>query len=59
MVKKLREEYGDKIGLVIVNDYNVPHFNPETDIFKEQLQKKLAINIFKKVKTYLYLAKYK
>ncbi|KAJ8720393.1 hypothetical protein PYW07_012436 [Mythimna separata] len=48
IVKKLREKYGNKIGLVIVDDYHMENFNTEAEIFKNQLQKKLSINVFKK-----------
>ncbi|KAJ8719814.1 hypothetical protein PYW08_011989 [Mythimna loreyi] len=48
MVKKLREKYSNKIGLVAVDDYHVENFNTESEIFKNQLQKKLSINVFKK-----------
>lgn len=49
MVKKLREEYGNKIALIVVDDYHVENFNTEAPVFKDQIQKKLSINIFKKV----------
>ncbi|XP_035437568.2 fatty acid synthase [Spodoptera frugiperda] len=48
MVKKLREEYGNKIALIVVDDYHVENFNTEAAVFKDQIQKKLSINIFKK-----------
>ncbi|KAH9645163.1 hypothetical protein HF086_005708 [Spodoptera exigua] len=48
MVKKLREEHGNKIALIIVDDYHVENFNTEAAIFKDQIEKKLSINIFKK-----------
>ncbi|XP_021181064.3 fatty acid synthase [Helicoverpa armigera] len=46
-VKKLKSQ-GHNIGVVIVDDYHAPSFNPEKPIYKEQLQKKLAFNILKK-----------
>lgn len=49
MVKKLRKEYGNKIGLIIIDDYHVPTFNPEKSVFSEQLQKNLSFSILKKV----------
>lgn len=53
-VKKLNQEPGNKIGLVIVDDFHAPSFNPEKDIFKEQLEKKLAFNVLKKVTNYYF-----
>uniref|UniRef100_A0A2A4JTZ4 Ketosynthase family 3 (KS3) domain-containing protein n=1 Tax=Heliothis virescens TaxID=7102 RepID=A0A2A4JTZ4_HELVI len=47
LVKKLRKDYGEKISLILV-DYNVEHFDKECKLFKEQIQKKLSINILNK-----------
>lgn len=49
MVKKLREEYRDKVRLVLIDDYTVTSFDPENAVYKEQLQKGLSMNIFVKV----------
>lgn len=49
LVKKLKKEYGNKIGLVVVDDYHAPSFHPDNSVYKEQLQKNLVFNIFKKV----------
>uniref|UniRef100_A0A2A4JVR3 Ketosynthase family 3 (KS3) domain-containing protein n=1 Tax=Heliothis virescens TaxID=7102 RepID=A0A2A4JVR3_HELVI len=46
-VKHLKNQ-GNNIGIVIVDDYHAPSFNPEIAIYKNQLQKKLAFNILKK-----------
>lgn len=55
-------EYANKIGLVVVDDYHAPSFHPDNSVYKEQLQKNLVINIFKKVfsfLTFLFLLKKK
>ncbi|KOB76786.1 Uncharacterized protein OBRU01_05235 [Operophtera brumata] len=48
MVQKLRKEYGNKIGLLIIEDYLAPSFYPTLSIYSEQLQKNLAFNVLKK-----------
>ncbi|XP_028162532.1 fatty acid synthase-like [Ostrinia furnacalis] len=48
LVKKLKKDYGNKIGLVVVDDYHAPSFHPENSVYKEQLQKNLIFNVFKK-----------
>lgn len=50
MVNKLREEYGDKIGLVLVDDNTMTSFDPGNAIYKEQLQKGLSVNILVNVR---------
>lgn len=47
MVKSLRKRYGNKIGLLIIDDYHVPTFNPEKRIYRDQLQKNMAFNVLK------------
>ena len=48
-VKKLRSNGVDKIGLVAIDDFHAPPFDPKTGIYKNQLEKNLAVNIFSKV----------
>ncbi|XP_053608163.1 fatty acid synthase-like [Plodia interpunctella] len=48
LVKAYRKKFGDKISLLVVDDYNAPSFDPENTLYKEQLQKNLAFNILKK-----------
>ncbi|XP_063894600.1 fatty acid synthase [Helicoverpa armigera] len=48
MIKKLREDYGDKIGLLLVDDDDMANSNTDPDILKHQMQKNLAINVLKK-----------
>lgn len=60
LVKKLIKEYGNKIGLVLIDDFLAPDFNPEQDIYKEQLEKNLTINVLKKVrKTFFFVANFR
>ncbi|KAJ8720391.1 hypothetical protein PYW07_012434 [Mythimna separata] len=47
-VKKLRSNGVDNIGLVVVEDKHAPSFNPSTGIYKNQLEKNLAVNILRK-----------
>ncbi|PZC84556.1 hypothetical protein B5X24_HaOG204586 [Helicoverpa armigera] len=47
-VKQLRRNGVDKIGLLVIDDFHAPPFNPNTALYKNQLDKNLAINIFRK-----------
>nr|XP_049700707.1 fatty acid synthase [Helicoverpa armigera] len=47
-VKQLRRSGVDKIGLLVIDDFHAPPFNPDTALYKNQLDKNLAINIFRK-----------
>lgn len=49
LVKSFRKEFGNKLSLILVDDFCAPGFNIDKDIFKDQIQKNLAINVLKKV----------
>ncbi|CAB3255958.1 unnamed protein product [Arctia plantaginis] len=48
LVRKLRLEGEDRVALVSIGDFNAPAFHPEHGLFKEQLEKSLAVNVLQK-----------
>ncbi|KAI5631688.1 acyl transferase domain-containing protein [Phthorimaea operculella] len=57
LVKKLKKDYHDRIGVIIIEDDEAPSWDPEDDIYKEQLQKNLVFNVIKQGQwgSYYYL----
>ncbi|CAB3255959.1 unnamed protein product [Arctia plantaginis] len=49
LIKCLRQDKQNQIRLVIVEDNNTPSFNPDNAFYKQQLEKNLAVNVYKKV----------
>ncbi|KAG6451289.1 fatty acid synthase [Manduca sexta] len=47
-VHKLRRDGAKKLCAVIIDDFQAASFNPEINIYKDQIEKNLAINIMKK-----------
>lgn len=56
-VRKLRNDGVDNISLVAIDDFHAPDFSAKLNLYKNQLEKNLAVNIFKKVsnKIFFYL----
>ncbi|CAH0677167.1 unnamed protein product [Chilo suppressalis] len=48
LVRKLKEGFGKKIGLVVIDDYHAASFHPGNEMYKKQMQKNLSFNIYKK-----------
>lgn len=43
----------DKVALISSSEFNAPTFHPDHGLYKEQLEKSLAVNILQGVKIYI------